>query len=305
MPKTVTDDEVSDIEDEATLAYVTTSSGPARHARRAGRPAPADETTQLHGSDGGKWKHVFVYGNTTALQKIQFPTDVQDGDPSLLQDEDHQSDTTGTSTAPAAPATRIAGLVLRETSSVRIAGTPEKWLHRWTFARRTTAEDVTFPGTVTADEVSDIADDATVTLINSSSTPPATPSAPVGQLLEVRSEQLTDAGKWKHTFHFGNTTALQHIQFPTGRSGDRPVAPRRRGPSVRRHRDVDAAVGRRPRGRGAGPACRPAVVRHCGTPEKWLHRWSFGRRSTAEDVTFPGTVTTDEVSDIADDATIT
>jgi hypothetical protein len=304
MPKTVTDDEVSDIDDSATLAYITTSSAPpAVPAAPVGQHLRT-QSTQIHGSDGGKWLHVFEYGNTTALQKIQFPTDVQDGDPSLLQDEDHQSDTTGTSTAPAAPATRIAGLVLRETSSVRIAGTPEKWLHRWTFARRTTAQDVTFPGTVTADEVSDIADDATVTLINSSSTPPATPSAPLGQLLEVRSEQLTAAGKWKHTFHFGNTTALQHIQFPTDvQESD---------PSLLEDEDHQSDVTgtstppSAPATRIAGLVLRStSSVRIAGTPEKWLHRWSFGRRSTAEDVTFPGTVTTDEVSDVADEATIT
>lgn len=305
MPGTVTSDEVSDIADEATVTLITASSTPPAAPAAPVGQLLAVESTQLHGGgDGAKWKHVFRYGNTTALQRIQFPTDTQESDPRQLEDEDHQSQTTASSTPPATPSPRIAGLVLRSTSSVRIAGTPEKWLHRWLFTRRTTEEDVTFPGTVTTDEISDIADDATVTLVTSSSTAPATPLAPVGQLLEVRSEQLTDAGKWKHTFHFGNTTALQHLQFPTDTIETDPSA--LSDEDRQSQTTASSTVPAAPATRISGAVLRSVLSRRIsGTPEKWLHQWTFGRRSTEQDVTFPGTVTSNEVSDIADDATIT
>jgi hypothetical protein len=302
FPGTVKQDEVSDIADAATVTLINSSStAPATPSAPVGQLLEV-RSEQL--TDAGKWQHTFQYGNTTALQRIQFPTDVQDTDPSELEDVDRQSDTTSTSTPPATPATRIIGLVLRSIVSYRIAGTPEKWLHRWTFGRRSTEQDVTFPGTVTGDEVSDIADEATVTLVNESSTPPATPAAPVGQLLEVRSEQLTDAGKWKHTFRYGNTTALQRIQFPTDTQSDDPSDLE----DVDRQSDTTSTSTPpvTPSPRIAGLVLREITsVRIAGTPEKWLHRWFFGRRTTEQDVTFPGTITTDDQSNIADTATIT
>jgi hypothetical protein len=304
MPETVTTNEVSDIEDQATITLINSSSTPPAAPTAPVGQLIAIRTEQIHGSDGGKWKHTFSYANTTALQRIQFPTDYQESDPSQLEDQDHQSQTTGSSTVPTAPAPRIAGLVLRTATSVRIAGTPEKWLHRWHFARRSSEEDITYPGSVKTDEVSDIADDATITLVNNSQAPPATPTAPLGQLLEIRSERLTDAGKWKHTFHFGNTTALQRIQFPTDVLET--------DPSALRDEDHQSAV------TGSStvpttPATRvPGLVlrvvtshRISGTPEQWLHQWEFGRTSTAEDITFPGTVTQNDVGDLQDHATIT
>jgi hypothetical protein len=195
---------VSNIADEATVTIVNSSGTPP-----ASPAAPVGQLLEVRSeqlTSAGKWQHTFRYGNTTALQKLQFPTDTVQTDPALLEDEDEQSDTSASSTPPATPATRVSGLVLRSIHSQRIAGTPELWLHRWRFGRRTTAEDITLPGTVTGDDVSDLRDSATITQITAPGTPPAAPAAPVGQLVETRSEQLTDAGKWKHTFRYANNT---------------------------------------------------------------------------------------------------
>jgi hypothetical protein len=302
FPGTVTDNEISDVADEATVTLVTASStAPATPAAPVGQLLSV-RSEQL--TAAGKWKHTFAFGNTTALQKIQFPTDTVETDPNGLASEDHQSATTGTSTPPTTPATRVTGLVLREISSVRIAGTPEKWLHRWSFGERSTVEDITFPGTVTEDEVSDIADDAVITLVTASATPPAAPAAPVGQLLSRASEQLTDAGKWKHVFKYGNTTALQRIQFPTDVQESDPSE--LQDEDHQSDTTDTSTPPTTPDPRITGLVLRStSSVRIAGTPEKWLHRWTFGRRSTEQDVTFPGTVTSDEVSDIADEATVT
>lgn len=300
-PGTPTGDDPYDLKDQSQITLVTASSTPPAVPSAPGGQHVATTTTRINRV---RWQHVFSYANLNSEQEIEFPAAVKSEDTSALESSDVRSDVTDSSTPPADPTPLVSGLVLRVRRSRRVGGEPEKWLHTWEFGVRTTEEDITFPGTVTDDEVSHIADEAKITLVTSSNTPPATPAAPVGQLLSIESQQITDAGKWKHVFKYGNTTALQRIQFPTDTIET--------DPSGLKDEDAQSAVAATstipvtPSTRVAGLVLRrTSSVRIAGTPEKWLHRWFFGRTTTAEDITFPGTVTTPDVSQLDDKATIT
>jgi hypothetical protein len=310
FPGTVTGDEVSDIADEATITLINSS--PTPPATPAAPVGQFLKRTSRQLTDAGKWQHSFEYGNTTALQHLQFPTDLEQTDPSALKDEDHQSGTTATSTPPATPAPRIAGLVLREISSVRIAGTPEKWLHRWFFGRRSTQQDVEMPGTITAVDLgastagvdSSLADNATITLVTGAPlTAGDDPGAPLGQLLSVRTEQLNPS-KWGTTFTYGNTSSIQKVEFPENVFFDDPS-------DLKDAEKFGMVTADSARPTDPSPTIGALVLRSysaqrvSGTPGRWLHRWEFGRRSTAEDITLPGTVTAADVSSLHDKATIT
>jgi hypothetical protein len=301
MPQSPKTDDPYDLKDAAHVCLVTGSStAPPVPTAPIGQHVETT-TTQINRK---RWQHVFSFLNINSEQEIEFPAAIIQTDPSALQSSDVQSDVTDSSTPPAEPGSRVAGLVLRVIRSRRVSGTPEKWLHTWEYGQTSTEEDITYPGTVTDNEVSDIADVATITLINTSSTPPTTPAAPVGQLLSIESVRLTDAGKWKHVFKYGNTTALQRIQFPTDTIETDPnqLQDEDSQSQVAATSTVPAA----PVTRVTGLVLRRVTsVRIAGTPEKWLHRWFFGRTTTVEDITFPGTVTSPDVSNLEDKATIT
>jgi hypothetical protein len=89
-----------------------------------------------------------------------------------------------------------------------------KWKHRYLYTRKTAQEEIEFPGTVTDDDASNISDEASITLVQGSSTPSA-PGTPSGlQLVDTISEQLTDAGKWKHRFEYKRLTNRDKLVLP-------------------------------------------------------------------------------------------
>jgi hypothetical protein len=152
-------------------------------------------------------------------------------------------------------------------------------------------------------DVSNLRDRATITQVTGSSTPPATPAAPLGQILTIESEQLTDAGKWRHTFTYGNTTAGQEAAFAATDYAD----------DTQDLTDTDrqtqlggATAPADPTSRISGLKLRyRSAKRIGGTPEQWLYTWEFGRRDTKDDVEMPATVTGDDPFDLSDTATIT
>lgn len=285
FPQTVTGNDPYDLEDNATICNVHNSSTiPADPVAPLGQLTER-ETTQINRY---RWQTVWKYSNLNSEQKIEFPAAEVSTDPSALQDTDRQSDVTDSSTAPSTPATRVSGLVLRKITSRRVGGTPEKWLHVWEFGRTTTAEDITFPGTVSETDYSNLEDRATITLINASSTAPGTPAAPLGQIVRVTSEQLTDAGKWKHTFLYENNSTSQNRTFPKSPietdpkslNDEEAISGITSGAYVSSSPPSPTLSGVKHR--------RTVAVRVGGTPEQWQYTYYFARKNTEDDVEMDG-----------------
>jgi hypothetical protein len=307
IPGTVTSQDVSELADEATIKLVTGTSAIAD-------PVPTAPLGQyvghrvvgIHtGSDGEKWEHTYLYANTTNAQKITFAGTVATDDPSDLTNQ--QTYTTLTATS-AAPEVTYSGLKLRRVETKRIAGVPEQWQHDYLFGLRSTEEDITMPGTVTQPDSENIGDKATVTIVNSSTSPGSPPPAPLGQFIGSSTEQLhgsTDGARWKHTFEYGNNTSVQDIVFPLESKEDDPnnLADHDTRATVTGS-STPPSAGDFPT-RIAGLKLRwQRTVRRGGTPEKWLHVWHYTRTTTTEDVTLPATQTYTDVDNVGDRATI-
>jgi hypothetical protein len=300
QPGTLTDDDQSDLADSATITQVTSSSTvPGTPTAPVGLLVSIE--SQQFQTTPEKWRHTWKYGNLTNAQRLTFPASPIEDDPSDLTDEERQSQITGSSTAPATPATVLSGLVLRRRISVRVSGTPEQWQHTFEFARRTTKEDVEYPGTVNSDDQSDLLDEATITKVVNTSTPsnPGTPSGLVWR--KVDSEQLTDAGLWKHVYTYTRRTSEEDVTFPgTVTSDDQSDLLDERTVTL-----VTASGTPSNPGTPSGLVYRSVDSEQLTDAGKWKHKFLYTRRSAEEDVTFPGTVTSDDQSDLEDRRTIT
>lgn len=160
-----------------------------------------------------------------------------------------------------------------------------RWALTYHFVRNDSTDSITLPRTKTTSDPNDIGESATIALVTNSETPPSTPAAPIGQLIETSTEPVTKAngsytGFWVHTFFYGPTTKLQEIQF----SGNLIV-----DPSQINDADVIPVVS----DTSTAPATptptntdlklvRRTSSRFQGTPEKWKHVFEFAR-NTAED----------------------
>lgn len=158
------------------------------------------------------------------------------------------------------------------------------------YGKTSTQTDIEYAGTIKADDPSDLQDEASLTEVTASSTPPATPLAPLGQIDQITSQQLTDDGHWKHTFTYRNTNSQQKVEFAGTATDD--------DPSDLQDEDRATIVN----GSSTPPATptptpstlklRRRISRRIGgTPEKWSHSFEFGRRSTQDDVEMEGTET--------------
>jgi hypothetical protein len=296
----ITDDDQSDLADSATITQVTSSSTvPGTPTAPVGLLVSIE--SQQFQTTPEKWRHTWKYGNLTNAQRLTFPASPIEDDPSDLTDEERQSQITGSSTAPATPATVLSGLVLRRRISVRVSGTPEQWQHTFEFARRTTKEDVEYPGTVNSDDQSDLLDEATITKVVNTSTPsnPGTPSGLVWR--KVDSEQLTDAGLWKHVYTYTRRTSEEDVTFPgTVTSDDQSDLLDERTITL-----VTASGTPSNPGTPSGLVYRSVDSEQLTDAGKWKHKFLYTRRSAEEDITFPGTVTSDDQSDLEDRRTIT
>lgn len=209
-PGTITDADVSELTDKGTITRVTSSGTPPAVPTAPEGQHVRTETERLS-QVPELWRHTFHYANNTPAQDVEFGGTEASDDPSDLEDVETVREVTDSSTFPTHSPT-TAGLVVRKQVSQRIGGTPEKWQHTSHYGRRTTEQDVTFPGTVTQDDASDIADEKSITIIDDST--PSAPSVPSGyKLAETIFEQLTDAGKWKYRYVYRRRTNQEAIEF--------------------------------------------------------------------------------------------
>jgi hypothetical protein len=311
LPRTVTKEDSSHLQDVATICQITATSAPPETPAAPLGQYVGRETVQLHdGTDTEKWSHTFTYKNNTTEEDLVFPLSVKQDDPSNLEDHDTRAVLTTSETPPSAALypSRIAGLVLRFQKSTRRSGVPEKWLHVWHYTRTTTKQDIEFPATVTEADVSQMADQAAICRVTGSSSAGSAPPAPVGQHVRTDTVQLhagTDGEAWKHVFRYANNTTEENVVFP--------IAQREDDPNNLEDTDTRAVVNSSSTApaaadypsRIAGLKLRfQKSVRKSGVPERWLHVWHYTRRTTVEDVTFPATVTYEDVSNLGDRATI-
>jgi hypothetical protein len=209
FPGTVTQDDQSDLEDERTITLVTAVRHPVqpRNPQRL-RLAPrglgttdrcgeVETSLPVHPAHGGRGHYL--------------PGTVTEDDQSDLEDQRTITLVTASS-SPSNPGTP-SGFVWRKVSSEQLTDAG-KWKHRYLYTRKTAQEEIEFPGTVTDDDASNISDEASITLVQGSSTPSA-PGVPSGlQLVDTISEQLTDAGKWKHRFEYKRLTNRDKLVLP-------------------------------------------------------------------------------------------
>ncbi len=209
MPGTITANDVSDLEDTATVTKQTTSSTP---PTVPSAPLGLHHQTDTEQLDRVNWKHVFHYANTTPQQRVEFGGTSTQVDPSALTDNYEETIVNGSSTPPATPTTGVSGTKLRRRISKRIGGTPEKWSHQFIFDRRTTEDDIEMDGSSISVDSSTIQDRTEITIVTASGTPPTEPGAAGLQLIDTRTKQRHDT-KWAHTFIYEQTTNQQKMEY--------------------------------------------------------------------------------------------
>jgi hypothetical protein len=301
FPGTITRDDASDLIDEKTITEVQGAVSPSNPATPTGYKLVDIRTEQQ--TDGGQYAHTWTYKRRTNQEAVEFDGSDLTDDPSDIADTQTIVLVQATSVVTATPPATPSGLVVRRSSSKQIhdASSGAKWRNTYEFARTTTAEDITFPGTVTTDDQSDLEDVRTITLITGSSSPsnPGTPSGMVWR--KVDSEQLTDAGKWKHRYLYTRTTAEEDITFPgTVTSDDQSDLVDERTITL-----VTSSGTPSNPGTPSGLVWRRVDSEQLTDAGKWKHRYLYTRKTTEEDITFPGTITEDDQSDLVDEKTIT
>jgi hypothetical protein len=303
MPQSPLGDDPYDLEDEAKITRVSQSEEP-----DAPPPAPVGEhirtvTTRLN---DGNWQHSYEYGNTNSNAARKFQDAAIDDDASDLKDTDVVKDVNGSSTPPGTPTPRRdANLQLIRRVSVRLTNVPQQWLHAFYFGRNTNQDKIELDGTRTNQDPDDFGETAEITRVTTSVNPPATPAAPVGQLIETETHPITQAsgsytGRWKHTFKYGPTTKKQEIEFSGETAADPrflndtdavPIVSLSSAPPAVPTPNVPGLKFRRRRS-----------TRLQGTPEKWKHVFEFARTDSVDDVVNPQTFTDTDVSGLKSSA---
>jgi hypothetical protein len=285
---TATEDDLYDLADSATITQVHDSSTvPADPS-----PAPVgilvSRQTRQFQSTPEKWVTTWKYANLTSEQRVEFPGTEASDDPSDLGDAETVREVTDNSSFPSHSPT-ISGLVVRSQHSQRIGGTPEKWQHTTHYGRRTTEQDVTFPGTTTADDASDLADEKRITLVDDSTpTPPATPSG--YKLAQTDFEQLTDAGKWKYTYVYRRRTNQEAVEMDGSELADcaSDLADRQ---TITLIQDASVATATPP-GTPSGLKLVEKSSRQihgASTGEKWRNTYVYARQNREDEVEQGGT----------------
>jgi hypothetical protein len=250
-------------------------------------------------------RHTFHYANTDSAHQKTFEDAAIDDDSSDLGDEDTQKVLADNSTAPTTPTPRIADLQLVRRYAVRLTSVPQKWLHVFKFGRNTNQDKIELDGTRTNQDPDDFGETAEITRVTTSVNPPATPAAPVGQLIETETHPITQAsgsytGRWKHTFKYGPTTKKQEIEFSGETAADPrflndtdavPIVSLSSAPPAVPTPSVPGLKFRRRRS-----------TRVQGTPEKWKHVFEFARTDSVDDVVNPQTFTDTDVSGLKSSA---
>lgn len=168
-------------------------------------------TTTTRQRTDGLWVHTFAYGLTDTLDDVQMPGTVARADAQDLEDSGEATVVNASSTPPSTPSAPGTS-VLVYVDSTQLNDT--EWKHRFTFGPANTKQAKEFAGTVTRIDAQALDDGGTALVVNGSSTPPATPSAPgTSKLVRRESKQLTAGGKWQHVFTYGPRDSADDVNF--------------------------------------------------------------------------------------------
>jgi hypothetical protein len=240
------------------------------------------------------------YGLRDTKDDVEMPATGRSDDPKDLVDSERITKVHDSATAPATPTPTTTGLVLRAIERVQINRI--RWSFTWHFGRTDSQEDIEFPGSPDERDASGLADDETVTQVTASSTPPSTPTPTVSgvKLRRTVSIQLTDAGKWEHRFQFARRTTQDDVEMDGSDTQD-DASDLSDSRSITQ---VQGSVTPSPPSTPAGHVLRRTHTKQLHDT-KWAHTFEYGRRTTEEDITRPGTVIRDDASDLGDERTYT
>ena len=224
-----TQNEGDNVGETATVTRVNSSATPPSTPSAPIGKHIATITQQIRASNGsytGRWQHKFIYGHNTPLDELEIRGDfTSDASGNGLGDTDTQVDVTDSDTPPSAPATRITDLKHVRTVSRKIQDTPARWEHQFVFGRNNAEDEIELGGTVTEINTDDLFEEATITRVTNSATPPSDPGTPNSAVLDdIRTKQLTIdnvsyAGRWAHTFIYRPNTRKQAIENSGSRAG--------------------------------------------------------------------------------------
>lgn len=290
-PGTPTEVADSNIGDSASITQVTTS-GTAPAAPAA--PIGVLVSTRSVQDNVRRWVHTFKYANTTEANRIIYENNRVQTDPSSLEDDERITLINTSSTPPADPSPSIAALKKREVLSVRIQQTPEKWRHTFMFARTTTGEDVVNRETTTIADASALESRATSAAINGV---PAAPSPAELVQVSTTTKELNDANTLT-TYGYATKTSQEEVEFQSVTDDD---------PQNLADRTVVVKVTDSSTPADPATYC-PANFVHRSTESqqlthagKWRHSYTYTRTNTQEDIEYAESPTETDPSGLEDE----
>ena len=283
MPATVTNYDASELFETATICKVESDGTLIAPAAPVGQHIASD----IRLLNDNRWRKVYYYGSLTKEQELEFAGATIEDDPKNLSDTDRQTIQNSSSTPPSVPATRIADLKHVRTISLHVGGTPEVWTHTFLFARRDGEDDVEMGGTQYVVDPSDLQSSASITIVESDSTPDGGVSVSGLVLRSTTKRQLHDS-KWAITYNFAETTTEDDVEFAGTITIDDPdnIADSATVRIVNSSSTYPGALDTPP----SGLKLRRVVTQQLTNGDKYQHTAEYGRRDTTDDVEQGGTV---------------
>jgi hypothetical protein len=299
-PASVNSDDVTELQDVATIRLVTTSSTPPAPpaAPVAGTKHVSTDTVKLHDS---AWTHTFHYGRRTTEDAVEFDNSDAAVDPTSLNDDGKITEVTNSATPPAVPGVPVAGTKHVRTLTVRIHDT--RWRHTFFYGRRTSEDAVEMDGSGLEDDLTELTDSGTIRIVHTSSTPPAAPASPVAGAKHISTSvnQLHDT-RWAITYRYGRRSSEDAVEMDGTQTSD-DVGDLADRASIR----IVTNSGTPP----AVPGTPVAGAKHVSTDivqlhdTRWAHTFNYGPRTTHEAVEMDGSIAHDDPTELGDSGSVT
>jgi hypothetical protein len=199
-----------------------------------------------------------------------------------------------TDTPPSVPSPPTTGVKHVRTVTKQL--TPDLYSFRFEFAPRSSQDDVEFDGTVTQDDPSDLIDEARITQVTTSGTPPSVPAAPAGtKHRRTDTQQLTD-GKWRHTFVYGRRNSEDDVEMPaTATTDDQSDIADSAEIAVVHTSSTSPTAPTAPVG------TKLVEVRVSkSTTRRWKHLFRYARKNRKDEIEMDGSSVTDDPQDLED-----
>ena len=166
-----------------------------------------------------------TFGLRTTRDDIEMPGTVKSNDSGDLQDSATVTSVTSSATPPSTPSAPVGEHWRTDTVQLN----PGKWQHTFFYNNTPPAYQAIYSGAPIANDPSNVDDGDVQKIINTSSTPPATPTARLSSLKLRRtvSERITKTPEqWLHTFEFAYRTTEDDVVYQRTQSVSRGDGPR-------------------------------------------------------------------------------